>query len=388
MSDNKDSQRATPLEENNPVTGSLNVDEVSRNVIDIASIKQSSESAKAAAREASESQRLIASVLAEAQTKLAEITTAATQAVAAKTQIVDDQAVIATKSDHIQKAQEHADTVRANLDRALTAATQKATEAEGQKSRVQSAADAVTQLLTDVRTAKGSADTDVEAISAALKSSEESAGLTKGLAEKAETIEVRIAAYESRLAGLETQCANQLKTIESLLPGATSAGLAHAFDERRQTFLEPQRKWERLYVGSVALFAVLAAISLWQTYHGNGFPTWDEIVLLWLSRLPVAGALIWLALHASHEAALAKRLEEDYGYKSAIASTFLGFHKQMSEIGSAAASNEPLAKLCADTLTTIASPPGRIYDKHKLTASPADELSGAVKAVTEVVNLK
>lgn len=237
MSDNKDSQRATPLEENNPVTGSLNVDEVSRNVIDIASIKQSSESAKAAAREASESQRLIASVLAEAQTKLAEITTAATQAVAAKTQIVDDQAVIATKSDHIQKAQEHADTVRANLDRALTAATQKATEAEGQKSRVQSAADAVTQLLTDVRTAKGSADTDVEAISAALKSSEESAGLTKGLAEKAETIEVRIAAYESRLAGLETQCANQLKTIESLLPGATSAGLATLSTNDARLFL-------------------------------------------------------------------------------------------------------------------------------------------------------
>ena len=109
MSDNKDSQHARSLEENNSVTESLNVDEVSRNVIDIVSIKESSESAKAAAREASESQRLTASVLADAQTKLAEITTAAAQAVAAKTQIVVDQAVIATKSDHIQKAQEHAD---------------------------------------------------------------------------------------------------------------------------------------------------------------------------------------------------------------------------------------------------------------------------------------
>ena len=154
MSETENSQSPTSIEENDPLTESLSVDEVSKNVIEIASIKEFGETAKAAARAAVESQKLTASALADAQVKLAEIATAATQAVAAKTQIVDDQAVIATKSDHIQKAQEHADTVRANLDRALTAATQQVTEAEGQKSRAQSAADTVTELLTDVRTSK------------------------------------------------------------------------------------------------------------------------------------------------------------------------------------------------------------------------------------------
>ena len=88
--------------------------------------------------------------LAEANAKLAEIASVATQAVAVKTQIADQQAIIAAKSDHIQKAQEHADTVRANLDRALTAATQQATEAEGLKSRTQSAADSSTELLANI----------------------------------------------------------------------------------------------------------------------------------------------------------------------------------------------------------------------------------------------
>src|SRR5215207_8692927 len=63
--------------------------------------------AKVAAAEATESQKLTAMALSEAQTKLTEITGAATQAVAAVTQITAYQAVIATKSEHIQDAQEH-----------------------------------------------------------------------------------------------------------------------------------------------------------------------------------------------------------------------------------------------------------------------------------------
>ncbi len=386
MSETENSQSPTSIEENDPLTGSVSVDEVSKNVIEIASIKEFGETAKAAARAAVESQKLTASALADAQVKLAEITTAATQAVAAKTQIVDDQAVIATKSDHIQKAQEHADTVRANLDRALTAATQQVTEAEGQKSRAQSAADTVTELLTDVRTSKGAVEKDVEAALAARKTAEESAGLTKGLAEKSATVEARIAAYESRLADLESQCAAQLKTIEGLLPGATGAGLAHAFDKRRQTFLKPHNRWQVVFVGSVLAIVALAVSGLWHVYQTDKIPTHDELVRLWLARLPIAGALVWLAMHASRESALAKRLEEDYGYKSAISSCFEGFRKQMSEIGKDVATDSPLANLCANTLTTIASPPGRIYDKHKLIVSPTDELTDRVaKAVTNVV---
>ena len=100
----------------------------------------------------------------------------------------------------------------------------------------------------------------------------------------------------------------------------------------------------------------------------------------------MAAALVWLALHASREAALAKRLEEDYGYKAAIATSFLGFHKQMTEIGSAAESNKPLAKLCRDVLTTMASPPGRTYEKHKLTITPADQFTDAAKGAGKIFN--
>jgi len=373
------------MAEENKSTNAPTVDNILKNAqVLLATITELVESAKKAAGITTESQKQTEAVLADAKTKMTEIAAVATQAVAAKTQIADAQAIIATKSDHIQKAQEHADKVRADLDRALTAATQQATAAEGEKSSAEKSAETAGELLADVRTAKDAAQKDAETVAKTLKAAEASATTAKQLADKSETVEEQIAAYEKRLAELEKQCADQLKAITDLLPGATTAGLAHSFDDRRKTFLKPHNRWQWLFVASLLAIVALTATGLWQVYQSGTAPTYDELFRMWLCRLPIVGALVWLALYASREAALAKRLEEDYGYKSAIAETFLGFHKQMSEVGEAAASNKPLAKLCEDTLTTIASPPGRIYDKHKLTVTPADEFKEAAKAASEL----
>ena len=341
------------------------------------------ESAKNSATVVTEYQTSSATILEEFQTKLSDITNASTQAIAARTQIADEQAVIATKSAHIQQAQEHADSVRASLDRTLTQATQQATEAEGLKARAQSATDTATTLLTEIRTTKGSVETDATTVIDFRKSSEESAAQSKGLADKSATVEARIAQYESRLVDLDTQCADRLEKIENLLRGATSAGLAHAFDERRKTFLKPHGLWQWVFVGSLVLLVGLAAHGLWTVYHVEKAPEWEELVRMWLSRIPLVGALVWLAVHASRESALAKRMEEDYGYKSAVATCFEGFRKEMTAIDSNMKSDSALAKLCLDTLTTMATPPGRIYDKHPLTATPLDELKQFTKAATD-----
>jgi hypothetical protein len=352
---------------------------------DIASVSASRRTAEDVAAQI---KSLVEQAAVDAQAKLSEIVKAATTAAAVNAQITTDQAVIATRSDHIQKAQEHADTIRASLDRELTAATQKKTEAEGFMTAAKSAAANAATLLADVRTAKSTAASETEAIAAARKVADDSAGISKGLANKSAIIEARIADYEKKLADLEKQCADQLKEIIGLLPGATSAGLAHAFDERRQTFLKPRNRWQWIFVGSVLAIVGLTVAGLWHVFQAGTPPTYDELARLWLARLPVMIALIWLALHSSHESALAKRLEEDYGYKSVVASSFLGFHKQMSEIGGTVGANPPLAKLCSDTLTTIATPPGRIYDKHALSVSPAGELTQAAKAAADVMSPK
>jgi hypothetical protein len=337
------------------------------------------ESAKSQVAALAEDQRQSTAAIQATQERLDEINGIATQLVGIRTQIADDQTVVATKSAHIQSAQEHADKVRAELDRTLTSANQQLTEAEGCKARAQSASDTATELLTSVRAAKATAETDSTSTTAARDTARTAADDSKALADKANTIEERLAEYEATLARLKGQSESQLKTIVGLLPGATSAGLAHAFDVRRQTFINPRKRWQWVFVVSVLALVAIASTGLWHVLSSRTLMTYDDVLRLWLSRLPVAGALVWLALHASRESALAKRLEEDYGYKAAIASSFQGFHKQMSEVGENISVNAPLAKLCADTLTTIATPPGRIYEAHGLTTTPTTEIADAVK---------
>ena len=329
-----------------------------------------------------------AAQLAKIEAAQADISSTATQAAAAKTSISDAQGVIATKSEHIQAAQTHADKVRADLDRALTAAQAKVIEVEGNNDRAKAAADAATAAQVALTSTKATGDADAASVKTAATTAAADAATTKKLADKAATVENRIADYEARLAEFEQKAAKQLQDIVDLLPGATSAGLAHAFDQRRNTFLEPGERWQWIFVGSIVALVILAFTGLVQAWIHTDPLTYSELFRLWLSRLPIAGALVWLALYASRETGLAKRLEEDYGYKSAIASSFQGFQHQMKEIGTSAAPNSPLGKLCEDTLLTLASPPGRIYEKQPLTITPASEVAAIVRATLEAAGVK
>ncbi|WP_161830122.1 hypothetical protein [Steroidobacter agaridevorans] len=347
-------------------------------------IERIGQSAESERNAAINSRAEIERILGEARSLLGQVQPIVAQITAAQSQVVSDQAVIATKSEHIQNAQTHADSVRSNLDKIFTTCKQHQTEAEVARTAALNSSERATQLVAEITAAEAAAKRDIAEVRAAQAQADDSAARTKGLADKAEQIEAKVAEYEKRLAGFEAKCQEQLKAIEALLPGATSAGLAHAFDERRKTFLKPATRWQWLFVGSVSLLVVLAATGLWHVYTVQDSLTYDALLRLWLARLPIAGALIWLALYASRESALAKRLEEDYGYKAAVAASFQGFFKQMSE--AAAGTGESVApsiKLCADTLATIATPPGRIYDKHALTVTPSGEIASTAKAMVE-----
>ncbi|MBS0455381.1 MAG: hypothetical protein JSS14_29125 [Proteobacteria bacterium] len=332
-----------------------------------------------------DAQKQTATGLAEMHLRSTQIATIAGEALAAKAQISDYQTVIATKSDHIEQAQIHADKVRGDLDRQLTAAKQQATDAEAFKARAQSASDSASEILLATKAARTTAEAESKAVEDLAAEAKEATDSLKDLAAKAQTVDERLANYEEQLKNLRAQSEAQLAVIIGLLPGATSAGLASAFDERRKSFLKPSGRWQWMFVGSLVVLIFLALTGLWNVYAAGTPLSYDELFRLWLARLPIAAALIWLALHASREAALAKRLEEDYGYKAAIAASFQGFHKQMSDLTERATPETPLAKLCADTLTTIGSPPGRIYDKHNLTSTPTAEAAQVVKELVQPI---
>ena len=246
------------------------------------------------------------------------------------------------------------------------------------------ATDDIKSLFESLKTLRGQADEMLKEIAQSKISAASSDTAMAALAAKAATMETGVKAYESKLEEMEHSLESKLARAEGLLLGATSAGLAHAFDERRKTFLPPSKWWGVAFAVSVLGIVALAGTGLWQAYHTDKIPDRGELARIWVSRFPVAGALVWLALHASREAALAKRLEEDYGFKAAISACFEGFRKQMSDIADDVSKDSQLAALCRNTLSTIATPPGRIYESHPLNVSPADELKALGATATEV----
>ncbi|SDZ70652.1 hypothetical protein SAMN05518854_1159 [Variovorax sp. YR266] len=337
--------------------------------------------ATAQAEEVAEATKNAAAGLSDIQSKAETARSHVVEILTAKTQVEDLQAVIAAKSEHIEQAQVHADKVRANLDRLHTQATQKLNEIQANAENAESNAESVSEHQSTTKALRAEIEADKEAVDGEVEKINEILDRLQKFASNAERIEQKVIAYETKLEQFQKQMQERIASIDALLPGATSAGLATAFNDRRQTFLKPGTQWQWVFVGALTTLVLIALTGLWSVYRSAMPLSYDELFRLWLARLPIAGALVWLALYSSRESSLAKRLEEDYGYKAAVAASFQGFHKQMADITQQAGADSPVAKLCTDTLTTIAAPPGRIYDKHNLAATPSAEVAQMVKAL-------
>jgi hypothetical protein len=332
--------------------------------------------AEATSRKAQETKTLAEAALQSMQAMLQTFTENAGVIEGVKVDAVKSQAEIATKSDHIEGALRHADDVRAKLDAAATQAEHSAGATEAQHQASSATNSKLNEIFAAAQAAKAVADSQVEIIAALRQQSEAHAATSKGLADAAEGTEARIVAYETRLKEFEGTAAARLATIESLLPGAASAGLASAFNQRRGHFKIPQRIWQTIFVGSIVALLLLSAGELWffSQWHALSL-TWDQLGLSLLHRLPLALPLIWLAFHASHKAALAQRVEEDYAFKETVSRSFEGFRKEMAELEGKAAPESALSRLCDGVLTIITDPPGRIYEKHHLNATPLNAAS-------------
>ncbi|MGH9385513.1 MAG: hypothetical protein ACRD2N_14625 [Vicinamibacterales bacterium] len=94
--------------------------------------------------------------------------------------------------------------------------------------------------------------------------------------------------------------------------------------------------------------------------------TWDALQLHFVSRLPLALPLVWLAVYAGRNYMLALRLQEEYAFKEALSTSFEGYKREMANIPATSEQLSPLLTLCDNVLRTLAQRPGRLYEgKHE-----------------------
>lgn len=128
--------------------------------------------------------------------------------------------------------------------------------------------------------------------------------------------------------------------IESLLPGATSAGLACAYLEMKKSFDKPIKDASRLFFCSIFLIVVIAIFSTLIT-TGIEAPyislreidEWDNVFKGFVSRIPLYATILWMGIYASKRRSECQRLQQEYAHKEALAKSYDKYKKQIDDLG-------------------------------------------------------
>ena len=177
--------------------------------------------------------------------------------------------------------------------------------------------------------------------------------------------------------------------IESLLPGATSAGLATAFKEMKDSFDTPISKYTRMFYNSLVLIIFLSVIAMIESVgsHGISFIKYVDLgqfanSLGW--KVPVVGAAVWLAVFASKRRSEAQRLQQEYAHKESVAKSYNGFKKQIEELVSD--DKGMLLSLISKTVDSVSENASKTLDGKHGDKSPLHELTE--KVLPDIEKLK
>jgi hypothetical protein len=140
--------------------------------------------------------------------------------------------------------------------------------------------------------------------------------------------------------GFDKRFGGLLEQIEGLLPGATSAGLATAYNNRRVNAEKSAQLYSKAFFVGIVALAVSAAVTVTQTFSLWPF-SWEfirienakEYLDKILFKLPIVIPVLWATLTVSKRRSEMQRLAEEYAHKEALAQSYEGFKQQIVELG-------------------------------------------------------
>lgn len=177
--------------------------------------------------------------------------------------------------------------------------------------------------------------------------------------------------------------------IESLLPGATSAGLASAYSEMKASFDAPIKNYSVLFYGSISALMLISFISITQEL-GLFFikfvdvSNFSNLVSNVLYKLPIIVPILWLTLFASKRRSEALRLQQEYAHKEALAKSYQNFRMQIEELEQS--DPELMKKLLSSAIDAVSKNASDTLDKNHGDKTPAQEGVGSL--ITSIEKLK
>ena len=308
---------------------------------------------------------------AENEARITAETRAASETMAAAVRATQEKSAVSLAATEKAREEIEATAKRATEDAA--AVTQARANSEAASSAVQAVQVQVSDLSTKVQT-------DAAIVSARNTESNNLLNSMRAVVETATNAHERIREHEETITRLAADFGQLHSKIESLLPGATSAGLASAFRDQKSRFDRPQRIWLWTFgITMVILFAV-GALGFGKLLS-EPVMTWDSFRIHVISRFPIAIPLVWMALYAGRHYTLALRLQEDYAYKEAISTAFEGYRREMTSIPVSGEQLLPVLTLCDNVLKTLGQRPGRLYDGKHDDVTPLTPIKGLLPRI-------
>lgn len=257
-----------------------------------------------------------------------------------------------------------------NAENVVKGIEKQAEEAEADAKRIQACMTSLEEQATTAEThleAIESASTDIDAAKTSL------AELEKQNAE----FQTKLQNQSKELHELVAKAATQQKLIDDLLPRATSAGLAAAFNQQRTRFGRSQAGWAVAFLVSVGTLIAFA----WHLKSGLPATGSSDVWAYLLYRIPLASPMIWLGWFSAIQYGNVLRLKEDYAFKEATSMAFAGYRNHMEHLASITEEDagSALNKLALVTISILGSDPLRLLQGQASDASPIDKLTAILK---------
>lgn len=154
--------------------------------------------------------------------------------------------------------------------------------------------------------------------------------------------------------------------IESLLPSATSAGLASAFLTRKEVFAQPNKVWTITFIAALLSMLIYSAVTF------ESATTLEGSLIQLLNHLPLYIPVVWLAIYASKRKSENKRLEEEYAHRESLANSFVGYKEQIEQLNKD--DTEALKEFLNNILNEISKNPSETLDGKHGDGTPLKEL--------------
>lgn len=196
-----------------------------------------------------------------------------------------------------------------------------------------------------------------------------------------QSIEQTASQANTRIEGYEASSKQSADEIESLLPGAVSAGLASEYKKLKDECTGPINKFTNQFYIALSVLLVAGIVSF--VFSVQKESVLDSLIYNLLQGSPIILPAIWFAIFTSRRRNELERLRQEYAHKQAVTSSYQSFKEQIDRLGE----NQPemLSALMNTAIKTIGNNASKVLGNNSKESTPVHESISAVGQVASKV---